>query len=489
MGKISALSKRHGSLIAILAVGLLLRLWGLGDQSLWFDETYSVLIASLPWKTALEALLIDGVHPPLYYLLQKGVLLLGEEAWLLRLPSAIFSALSLGVIYSITRRWVGERPARVASLLLALSPFFLWYGREARMYAMLALLYCLVLLAYWRFISAAGRPAAGTLALFSAAAYLTHYFALMLPIIQLAHLALHFRELHARLRRWLLIQSLAFLPLLIWIAGLAQREGQNFGIGWIPAISAADLGKSLINLLVGFNPPTLSLGWISSLLLMLPILGAGLRVWRSAQARSLALLWAFLPLLLTFLMSLQRPLLVDRFLIGSLPGLLLLVAIGIDRLRGRWFWAGAAGVVGLMLINAALLFGPQGPQKENWRAAAARLEPADERVVVVARSMQVMVPLLHYASPALNFGVLETNRQEQNLEQLVAGYDEAWLVYWRAAADGHLLAADPPLDLAGEKNPQARAWITGQGPRIIDRIEVTGVTMFHFDLRAPGGGE
>ena len=91
----------------LLFVGaLVLRLVHIGDQSLWIDEVYSLQQLALPWSALLLPGGYDEIHPPGYYLLVKPLYEFASPSsrWfesILRLPSAVFSALGL---------WAGRRP-------------------------------------------------------------------------------------------------------------------------------------------------------------------------------------------------------------------------------------------------------------------------------------------------------------------------------------------------------------------------------------------
>src|SRR5512135_3670105 len=62
------------ALLAILLAGTALRLFRLGAGSLWYDETVSVYLAGSPVPELLRHTAGD-IHPPGYYLLLRGWLL------------------------------------------------------------------------------------------------------------------------------------------------------------------------------------------------------------------------------------------------------------------------------------------------------------------------------------------------------------------------------------------------------------------------------
>ncbi len=123
-------------LIVLLAFAL--RLHKLDAQSLWYDEGNSARIAERSVQLILEGAAGD-IHPPLYYLLLKVWRLgAGGSEMALRSLSAFASVLTVAVIFawgSKARQHVGA----AAALLLAASPFSVYYAQEARMYALLAL--------------------------------------------------------------------------------------------------------------------------------------------------------------------------------------------------------------------------------------------------------------------------------------------------------------------------------------------------------------
>ena len=64
------------------------RLWGLTDFELWYDEVWSVEAARLGWKELVLWIANDAVHPPLFYFLLKLWMKMGGESllWLKSFP-------------------------------------------------------------------------------------------------------------------------------------------------------------------------------------------------------------------------------------------------------------------------------------------------------------------------------------------------------------------------------------------------------------------
>lgn len=127
-------------LLSITAAALAVRLFHLGAQSLWYDEGYSVYLASkglaqLTFETAQD------IQPPLYYyLLHFWLALFGQSEQAVRGLSVLFGWLSVPLFYLLARQMFSLTAGLLAAWFAALSPLYLWYSQEARMYTLLVML-------------------------------------------------------------------------------------------------------------------------------------------------------------------------------------------------------------------------------------------------------------------------------------------------------------------------------------------------------------
>jgi 4-amino-4-deoxy-L-arabinose transferase-like glycosyltransferase len=132
------MNKYRLSLLAIILIALALRLYNLTYHSLWFDEAISVHWArqSVPRILEVGFTLVEDRLPPLYYLLLKGwTPLAGFSEMGVRSLSAFLGILLVPVIAAIAAVLFNRHVALVTALLVALNPFLIWYAQEARMYA------------------------------------------------------------------------------------------------------------------------------------------------------------------------------------------------------------------------------------------------------------------------------------------------------------------------------------------------------------------
>lgn len=163
-------------LIVITALAAVLRLYQLGADPLWLDETTTWQLASGP-----VSVMFSDCHPPLYYLIAKlFIAVLGDSEFVLRLPAVLFGIATVPAIYFAAKEsGIPARASLTASLLFAISPWSLWASQEARMYSMVTLAVAVTAYAYLRCRrdpSGANQYLLGIAASF---ALLSHYLAVV----------------------------------------------------------------------------------------------------------------------------------------------------------------------------------------------------------------------------------------------------------------------------------------------------------------------
>jgi mannosyltransferase len=125
-------------LILITLIGGGVRVLLLDSKGMWLDETFSVWLANHSVLDMLQWIVRIDQHPPLYYLLLHAwIALKGDTPYAVRLLSVLFGAGTIPIIYLIGKRISGVVMGLAAAVLLALSPFHLYFAQETRMYTLL----------------------------------------------------------------------------------------------------------------------------------------------------------------------------------------------------------------------------------------------------------------------------------------------------------------------------------------------------------------
>jgi mannosyltransferase len=123
-----------------MVVAALLRLHALDAQSFWQDEGLSVWIAQKNVPEILRWLHEHSVHPPLYFVLLHLWMRISTSVEWIRLLSVVPSVLTVPFAYGLAKRlFRSDSVGVVTAVLVAVSPFNVYYGQEARMYSLLSL--------------------------------------------------------------------------------------------------------------------------------------------------------------------------------------------------------------------------------------------------------------------------------------------------------------------------------------------------------------
>lgn len=205
-GKISAMkhiSWRHwGLCLGIVLIGFAIRLYRLGAQSLWYDETVSAYLARQELPDLIRHTAHD-IHPPAYYiLLRYWTWLVGDGEFALAFFSLTFGVLLIALTYGLARRLLGQQSALWSAFLVAISSFHLWYSQEVRMYTLAAVVGMLTWWYAWRVVQGEKRAVWCYVLAAAIGLYILYYFAFLIIAIQLAVL-LYAISVHGRVSRWL----------------------------------------------------------------------------------------------------------------------------------------------------------------------------------------------------------------------------------------------------------------------------------------------
>ncbi len=268
-------------LVELVGLAALLRLIGLGAESLWFDEAYSVAFASAD-LSLLNFLRPGGfafTDKNVYHILLHFWLDLGRTEFMIRLLSVICGVATVLVVMGVARRLFGRRPAAWAAGLLAVSPFHIWYSREARMYVLAGLFAWLAVLAVVEVIRSRRTPALWAMyALCAALGLYTHTFAILVVAAVNVWAILVF-ILEPQRRKAIgayLAANAALLVLAVpWFVGITAQQSAGWWT-WIAQKYGAPGLKQLFLLPVDFALGTIRPPWVWVFYLAAGCFGLGL---------------------------------------------------------------------------------------------------------------------------------------------------------------------------------------------------------------------
>lgn len=479
-------------LVATTAVVLLatwLRLPSLGVQSIAFDESYSLVVGQADWPTLFEAILSDGVHPPLFYILHKGALALwGTSEFGQRFSAAIFSILSVALGYKAGQVIFNRGTGLLAALLLALNPLHVWLAQEARMYSLFGALTIVSMMVFWQAIHTNHRRDWIALIAVNSVIFVLHYFGFLVPTVQFVFIVLTFRRNYQNLRIWAMAQVIAVVPLLPWLIATANREVQTFGIGFLVRPTAFDLPFTFWNLAVGNS----NLFWPASVLTItvsgVALITALRPITPHKGAQLLVGLWALLPPLITWLVSQRHSFYADRYLSFVIPGLILLLAFGATCVaRPSWrvlLIGGLVAASGYGLVASRL---DPAFKKDNWHGAASYIaqseQPGD---VILLYTTHIKFAFSYYYQGNAPQKPISLNLDNFPIEPLTESHRRAWVVYPYTRCPTHYpmqpLMSDGYWDNDPARNPLLVEWLQARANNVLDYRHFRGIQVWLVDL-------
>jgi mannosyltransferase len=386
------------SLAALFTIALALRLYRIDAQSFWYDEGLTIALAIQPLDAIARAAAAD-VHPPLYYWLLHGwVLLMGTGEAAARAFSAVCGAAAAVLTTILGRRWFGESAGWLAGIAATVSPFAIHYSQETRMYALAMLLAICLWLAFDAVIreqEMTGTPRTlrqsrwmwWTLySLTALAALATHYF--MVAFVAATALAGALVLRRNALLLWIALH-LTLAGFFLWLVWESRERLAVWTFAKQPTDPLFILSDALRVFSLGPAAPPVFWFWLIGFVALLAL---ALTTWRtSPRATGMALAWLVVPLAAIIILSLNQPYYKARFLLPALPAFHLLLGAGGSTLARRAPARSGAPLTAIWLIAAAVTplhnewFNPAF-QRDDYRsltqAIAATARPDDAILLI-----------------------------------------------------------------------------------------------------------
>ena len=405
-------------LLLIMVSAAALRVHGVG-QSLWLDELHTGWVVIDGFSHLAERAAMGNYGPLYFYLTWMSVQALGASELALRLPSLLASVALIPAIYLAVRSWCrSTEAALLAATLVAVDPFCVVFGQEARVYALLQLVALLHVMLCWQLASTPSPAKRAAWVISGATLFHLHYLTGLMVCGELVFLASLTREKSVgsthRLRHLLVdVTCLVILMLPAWgnLAGIAARR-----VNWelfVPRPS----GWSAFTIF-----PFSIYVLLPAMLILLCHLGKFHRYFHSLiaefQPRQVwfVICWLVIPLSLGWLLSVTDIARVfwPRYFMCSYSAVFLFAGICCDMLARRSFRRSFAT---LMILVSLVTYGPVGQlcldgrlvgnKGENWRAALEWLND---------RSGEPATALL------LHSGLIEENELDSHASQELVQY-------------------------------------------------------------------
>ena len=334
-------------------IAAVLRFAALGQKALWSDELASLERTALPYAEHVAAM--RGNHPLYEVLLRFWAPTCGgltplearRADAMLRVPSAVFGAVTLVLVWLLAREFMTAAGAAATVWLLALSPLHVMFSRMGRPYALSLMLVALSNLMMWRYRQ---RGTFSAWAIYVVSTVLCLFANLVAGSVWLAQnlfmaIALRRERPHrrSRLRRgWMAAQFLILLMVLPWMIYSLPGAAQ-FGTDTVYRARQFGVFAKLLYLPFVFSVGE-TMHPLSPILAPFAFLGFGglffCGVWKLWRRGDEATLFLAVQFGVVFLVGVLFVAAAPKHLIVILPVFYMIVASGVEGLTRRPRWPG-----------------------------------------------------------------------------------------------------------------------------------------------------
>lgn len=219
----------------IIVLALTFRLISLYHAgSFWFDETFTLYFARLPWAEAWQYLQFENSPPLHFFLAHIFVILFGQNETILRLTSVMMSLATMPVIYLLGKKIYSRSAGLIAALLFAVSGLSVFNAVEFRMYPLLILLTSASLYFFISYIENSKIKTLIILSLLNAVLLLTHLTAVMVVMIETLYIVWCYRK---HFWNWCLYQIVPVATFLVWwLPSFLNRTVGDIANSWFFSI-------------------------------------------------------------------------------------------------------------------------------------------------------------------------------------------------------------------------------------------------------------
>ncbi|HQT64925.1 MAG: hypothetical protein B7Z75_10620 [Acidocella sp. 20-57-95] len=454
--------------VAVFALALLVRLVDLGARPFWLDEIFTWQRVNMSFGDLVKDSFANH-HMPSFFLLLSPLAGLGDPQFWLRLPSAVFGALCVLLVFLITARVAGRAAALLAALIIGLSPSALAFSQEARSYT---LEMCLILTALYGMVQLAmNLPAAGlawsdkrslrgawaALILGTAGALdvLGDGVPWLLTVNVIGFVML--RQGAARqgfLKNLLMADALMVVFSAPFYVLMEIHQDKKFidSVTWIPPVDMARLWYDFSSVylmriadtvsfrLMDVSTPLPVLLLIEGGLLLAAMLGAWRLRARPVLLAVIGLSFILLPAVL-LVISLWRSMLIPRYILWSAAPFAILAGIGLgfalQALPKRVQWAAAGAMAALLLFNLLPYYHVE--TKPRWDIAAKILasEVAPGDVVLLSDPWDDTILRAYLPAGAQDIVLGDSDGDLTHARQAQLQGKRVWVVIGHAGQDSN----------------------------------------------------
>jgi len=198
----------------IMFIGLLYKIELLDfPRDYWHDEAFQYLYAEKPISFILSSM---DVHPPLFNLLSKGILLINDSFLCTRYFMVFLSLIMLITTYFYVSKVFGKFQAFVTCAILSTFPTWVFYATEFRSYMFVLMLIPIQMYLFYRFITKLDKKYLYGCMILSVVLLYSHYFTALMILGQAIFILIRKRAILFRVLSTSILSLFLCVPLIIY---------------------------------------------------------------------------------------------------------------------------------------------------------------------------------------------------------------------------------------------------------------------------------
>jgi 4-amino-4-deoxy-L-arabinose transferase-like glycosyltransferase len=342
----AVLNKWRIAFIILAFIYFILLLLILSNQPMNWDEV-TRLTGAMELKNGLYNNFVrDSFYPPLYSVFTTVSFdLFGASLFSARLVSAVFSILSLWVVFELAYTMYGGKFALVSAVFLAVMPGYFWLSRLALLEIMLVFFFTLSLFFFYRWLN---NRKNWTLVLSGVAlgfGFLTKYQVIAAVVVMVVSMLIlgsgQFKRLFSRFTLFVVAALAIIIP---WLLIVYHVLASYVFSQWMYALQMGNPGRSLYSIrfpipifyLIEMVWPYSDVHPISLFLYIVGLTGLGLFVWRRKREDKFIFVW-FISVFVFFTLISNRE---WRYVLTLFPAVAISASVLVmyiyDKLRDTW---------------------------------------------------------------------------------------------------------------------------------------------------------
>jgi len=346
--------------IVLMLLNLLIKGIYLSSNSIGGDEPFSIYIAQMNVLDIIK-LLSQGNNPPLYeIILHFWIKIFGISAFSVRVPSLIFSTITVLYLYKFNNRYINNRVAILASIIFIFSNYHILFAHEARTYSLIGMFSVMSMYYFLNFLIKDGKEfqnKTSTKSLFDVNIILlilintlliySHYFGFFILLTQLLFIVLNRVLLKEYWRTMLIVFvgiTILYSPNIIIVFNrfLDSSEGT-----WVKPPNGV---VSIYNMIwTASNAPVVTVLSITILIsALIKFIIKGPRTLKPAN--KLVILWFVFIFFFMFFISYILPMFMDRYLMPAIVIYSTLLAISADYLVQKSYYQYVIPIIIILLF-------------------------------------------------------------------------------------------------------------------------------------------